>query len=210
MKKKLLLASSAAVLAIALGVGTTLAIFSATATSNNTFTAGTLCITAERNDGDPVPGPMFYVTPAQGATPPPLNLPGTLPTGLWAPGDSHTRTLTVYNPTSCSTMSAWLTSIEASMHPGGYLPMADKLYVEVFTPQGGGPDVKIGEGWLSMFLAGPVSIQYPGGAKIPVFLSANRHVKFKVSFDLSADNSYQGKTLVVDFKVNSVQMPNNP
>ena len=209
MKKQLLLASSA-VLAVALGVGTTLAIFSASTSSTNNFTAGKLCITADRNDGDPVPGPMFYITPAQGATPPPLNLPGTLPTGLWAPGDEHTRTLTVSNPTSCSTMSAWLTSVEASMHPGGYLPMANKLWVEIYTPQGGGPDVKVGEGWLSTFLAGPVPILYPDTTKIPVFLSSNRHMKFEVKFDLSADNSYQGQTLVIDFKVNSVQMPNNP
>jgi predicted ribosomally synthesized peptide with SipW-like signal peptide len=210
MKKKLLLASSA-VLVVALGVGTTLAIFSDTASSTNNFTAGTLCITADRNDGDPVPGPMFYVTPAQGTTPPPLNLPGTLPTGVWAPGDTHTRTLTVTNPTSCSTMGAWLTSIEATMHPGGYLPMANKLWVEVYTPQGAAPgDVKVGEGWLSTFLSGPVAIAYPDTTQIPLNLSSNRHMKFKVNFDLSADNSYQGQTLVVDFKVNSVQMPNNP
>ncbi|HWI66285.1 MAG TPA: TasA family protein [Symbiobacteriaceae bacterium] len=207
MKKKLLLATSA-VLAVALGVGTTLALFSDTATSTNNFTAGRLCITAERNDGDPVPGPMFYVTAAQGQTP--GGIPGTLPTGVWAPGDTHTRTLTISNPTSCSTMGAWLTTIETTMHPGGYLPMADKLWVELYTPQGGGPDVKVAEGWLSTFLAGPVAIQYPDTSKIPVHLSANRHMKFKVHFDIGADNSYQDKTLVVDFKVNAVQMPNNP
>jgi hypothetical protein len=96
------------------------------------------------------------------------------------------------------------------MHPGGYLPMANKLWVEIYTPQGGGPDVKVAEGWLSTFLAGPVAIQYPDTSKIPLYLSSNRHMKFKVHFDIGADNSYQDKTLVVDFKVNSVQMPNNP
>jgi predicted ribosomally synthesized peptide with SipW-like signal peptide len=208
MNKKLLLASSA-ILAVALGVGTTLALFSDTTASTNTFTAGTLCLTSERNDGDTVPGPMFYITPAQGATPPPLNLPGTLPTGLWAPGDEHTRTLTVFNPTSCSSMNAWLTSVQATMHPGGYLPMANKLWVEVYTPQVG-PEVKVGEGWLSDFFAGPVPIKYPDNSKIPLNLTSNRHMKFKVKFSLDADNSYQGKTLVVDFMVNAVQMPNNP
>jgi predicted ribosomally synthesized peptide with SipW-like signal peptide len=210
MNKKLLLSCGAVLTAAAVGIGTTFALFSAQTASNNTFTAGTLCLTSERNDGDTVPGPMFYVTPAQGATPPPLNLPGTLPTGEWAPGDTHTRTLTVFNPTSCSSMNAWLTSVEASVHPGGYLPMANKLWVEITTPQGGGPDVKVAEGWLSTFLAGPVPIQYPDTTKIPLFLTSNRHMKFKVNFDLSADNSYQGQTLVVDFRVNGVQMPNNP
>lgn len=207
MKKRLWLALS--VLSImAVGVGTTFAIFSASVSTNSTFTAGSLCITSERNDGDPVPGPMFYVTSAQGQTP--LGIPGTLPTGVWAPGDTHVRTLTIYNPISCSTMNAWIDTVQASMHPGGYLPMADKLWVELFTPQAGGPDVKIGEGWMSQFLAGPVPVSYPGGGRIPLFLSSNRHMKFRVHFDIGADNSYQDKTLVIDFTVNGSQMPNNP
>jgi hypothetical protein len=107
-------------------------------------------------------------------------------------------------------MNAWLTSVSATLHPGGYLPMTDKLWVEIYTPQGGGPDVKVAEGWLSTFLAGPVPIKYPDNSKIPVFLSGNRHMKFKVHFDISADNSYQNKTVVVDFTVNSEQMPHNP
>jgi predicted ribosomally synthesized peptide with SipW-like signal peptide len=207
MNKKILLLGSA-VTVVALGVGTTFALFSASATSNNNFTAGKLCITADRNDGDPVPGPMFYITPAQGQTP--GGILGTLPTGLWAPGDTNTRTLTVTNPTSCSTMDAWLTSVQATMHPGGYLPMADKLWVKVYTPQGGGPDVLVAQGPMSTFLAGPVPIQYPDTSKIPLYLSSNRHMKFEVHFDINADNSYQDKTLVVDFTVNSVQMPHNP
>ncbi|HWI50923.1 MAG TPA: TasA family protein [Symbiobacteriaceae bacterium] len=210
MKKKLLLAS-AAFLAVAVGVGTTFALFSDSTSSTNNLTAGTLCLSSERNDGDPVPGPMFYITPAQGATPPPLSLPGSLPTGYWAPGDQHTRTLTIFNPISCSSMNAWLTSVQATMHPGGYLPMADKLWVEILTPQGASPgDVKVGEGWLSTFFAGPVAIKYPDNSKIPLNLTANRHMKFRVKFSLDADNSYQGQTLVVDFKVNAEQMPNNP
>ncbi len=211
MNKKIWLTLSAAATAVTVGVGGTFALFSDSKTSTNTLTAGTLCLTSERNDGDTVPGPMFYITPAQGATPPPLSLPGTLPTGPWAPGDIHTRTLTVFNPTSCSSMNAWLTSVEASMHPGGYLPMANKLWVEVLTPQGAAPgDVKVAEGWLSTFLSGPVALQYPDSTKVPLYLTSNRHLKFKVRFDLSADNSYQGKDLVVDFKVSGVQMPNNP
>lgn len=210
MKRKLWLALTAAVATVAVGVGATFALFSDTATSTNNLTAGTLCLTSERNDGDTVPGPMFYVTAAQGATPPPLNLPGTLPTGEWAPGDTHTRTLTVFNPTSCSSMNAWLTSIEASLHPGGYVPMTDKLHVKVYTPQGGGPDVLVAQGPLSMFLAGQVPISYPDTSKVPLYLTSNRHMKFEVYFDINADNSYQGKTVVVDFKVNGVQMPNNP
>lgn len=208
MNKKLWLALASVATAVAVGVGGTFALFSASTTSTNNFTAGTLCLTSDRNDGDPVPGPMFYVTAAQGQTP--GGIPGTLPTGLWAPGDTHTRTLTVYNPTSCSTMGAWLTTIQANMHPGGYGPMADKLLVKVKTPEGGGPDVVVAQGPLSMFLAGPVPVAYPDTTKIPVHLSSNRHLKFEVYFDIGADNSYQGQTVVVDFIVNAEQMPHNP
>ncbi len=152
MKKGLWLAFSAVLAMAAVGVGTTLALFFDSATTNNAFTAGVLCLTSERNDGEPVPGPMFYVTPVQGQTP--SGRMGTFPTGVWAPGDAHQRTLTVYNPTTCSSMDAWLISVEASLHPGSYVPMADKLWVEIYTPQTG-TDVKVGEGWLSTFLAGP-------------------------------------------------------
>lgn len=205
--KKLWLIIAAVAAASAVGFGATLALFSDSTSSTNTFTAGTLCLDSERDDGDTVPGPMFYVTATQGQTP--AGDPGIYPTGVWAPGDEHTRTLTVYNGKSCPSMNAWLTSVQAAPHAGGYLPMADKLWVELYTPQLG-VDVKIGEGWMSDFFAAPVPVAYPGGAKVPLFKSSNRHMKFKVKFDLTADNSYQDKTLIVDFTVNAVQMPNNP
>lgn len=207
MKPKLLMALTSGVVASAVGIGATFALFTDSKSTQGNFTAGTLCLTSDRNDGDTVPGPMFYVTAAQGATPD--NLPGIYPTGEWAPGDSHTRTLTVSNPKSCSSMSGWLASVEAVAHPGGFLPMADKLWVEIYTPMNG-PEVKVGEGWLSQFLAGPVDLKYPDNSKVPMYLTSNRHMKFKVNYDLSADNTHQGQTLVVDFKVNAEQMSHNP
>jgi hypothetical protein len=208
MKKQVWLSLAAVAATVAVGVGTTLALFSAGVSQGTTLTAGTLCLGSDRNDGDRIPGPMFYVTPSQGATP--GGLPGIFPTGVWAPGDEHTRTLTVYNPGTCGTgMDAWLTSVEATMRPGGYAPMADKLWVEVWTPMSGS-EVKVAEGRLSDFMAGAVPLAYPGGGKVPLYLSSNRHMKFKVKFDLGADNSYQDKSLVIDFAVNAVQMKNNP
>lgn len=212
MKSKVLLSLIAGATASAIGMGATWALFSdSVGIEDGDFTAGTLCLTSDRNDGDPVPGPMFYITPSQGQTP--SGTLGTLPTGLWAPGDTNTRTLTVSNPTSCSSMNAWLTSVRANLSPDfvdQYAPLADKLQVVVKTPKGGGPDEIVATAPLSTFLAGPVAIQYPDGSKIPVHLSSNRHMKFEVHFDLNADNSYQDKTLVVDFTVNAEQMPNNP
>lgn len=207
MKKRLWLAMGSGVLATVIGMGATLALFSDAKQSNQNFVGGRLCIDAHRNDGEAIPGPMFYVTAAQGTTPD--GVPGMYPTGLWAPGDSHHRTLTVTNPTSCSSMDAWLDSVQASLHPGSDADLATKLYVQVFTPQVG-PEVKVAEGWLSDFLAAPVLLRYPGGGRVPLVRSANRHVKFNVLFDLTADNSFQGKELVVDFTIHAVQKKNNP
>jgi len=210
MKKGALFALAAAGAAAAVGAGATLALFSDTKTTDLDFVASTLCITAERNDGDPVPGPMFYVTPEQGATP--SGQSGRVPTGVWAPGDSVTRTLTVYNPTSCSSQDAWLTSVQARLTEGiadQYEPMADVLHVTVTTPWDGVETV-VGEGSLRDFLRGAVPIRYPDGSKIPVYLTSNRHMKFTVTFDRSAGNEFQDKTLVVDFLVNAEQMRNNP
>lgn len=211
MKRKLWLALSAVVATAAVGVGTSFALFSASVHGTQDFTSGTLCLTSERDDGDTVPGPMFYVTAAQGQTP--SGVDGAYPTGVWAPGDVRTRTLTIYNPASCSSMGAWLTTVQASVHPGGYLPMANKLYVELWTPHftgGGNVLEKVGEGYLTDFLSGAVPIHYSDGSKIPMQLTSNRHMEFRVRFDRDADNSYQDKTLVVDFTVNAEQMPHNP
>jgi len=210
MRKKMFLAVAALVASLAVGVGTTLALFSDSVTGDNDLLAGKLCLSSDRNDGEPVPGPMFYVTAAQGATSAPPFMDGQLPTGYWSPGDLHERTLTVFNPLTCSSLHAWLTKVSATLKPGSDPMMADKLWVEVWTPSGPGPDVKVAEGWMSQFLAGPVPMTYPGGVKIPVFLTGNRHMKFKVNFDLSADNSYQDRTLIVDFTVYGEQMKNNP
>lgn len=207
MKKKLWLMIGGGLMATLIGLGTTLALFSDMRHSYSIFTAGTLCIDAQRNDGEPIPGPMFYVTAAQGATP--GGIPGQNPTGLWAPGDFHQRTLTVSNPDSCSSMNAWLETVQASLQPGSDAILAEKLYVEVTTPQQG-VEVKVAEGWLSDFLAGPKPLLYPDGTRVPLYLTSNRHMKFKVTFDLTANNDYQGKTLVVDFTVHAVQMTNNP
>ncbi|WP_273378185.1 SipW-dependent-type signal peptide-containing protein [Symbiobacterium thermophilum] len=211
MSKKTLMVLGSAVAISALSIGGTLALFTDATDASKDFVAGTLCLRSDRNDGDPVPGPMFYITPEQGKTP--SGQLGINATGPWAPGDSHTRTITVYNSPDCSSMDAWLVSVEARLTEGiedQYEPMAEKLHVKVKTPKGGGPDEVVAEAPLSDFLAGPVSIAYPDGTKIPLHLTSNRHMKFEVTFDKAAGNDYQDKTLVVDFIVHAEQMKNNP
>lgn len=208
MKKRLLILLSSAVAISAVSIGSTLALFTDQArVGDPEFTAGTFCFTAERNDSDPVPGPMFYITAEQGSTP--GGQLGIHPTGLWAPGDTRTRTLTLYNPRDCSSMDGWLTGVSAELAKGSDARLAEVLWVEVETPFEG-DHIKVGEGRLSDLLDGAIELKYPNGTKIPVILGTNRHMKFRVRFDLEAGNKYQGKTLVVHFKVHGEQAPSNP
>ncbi|MEW8979225.1 MAG: SipW-dependent-type signal peptide-containing protein [Symbiobacterium sp.] len=214
MNKKLLMVLGSTAAVAAVSIGGTLALFSDAKSATGDFAAGTLCITSERNDGDTTPGPMFYITAEQGQTPD--GLLGTLPTGVWAPGDSVTRTLNVYNPRSCSTMDAWLTAVSARLTegiPNQYVQMADELTVVISTPYGEGsnaPTVTVAEAPLRDFLDGPVPIRYPDGSKIKVHLTGTRQMQFNVTFNRDAGNEFQDKTLVVDFIVHAEQMRNNP
>ncbi|MFZ5643573.1 MAG: hypothetical protein ACOY46_08290 [Bacillota bacterium] len=216
LKTKFTLALTLVIVMSLLAGGATFALFSdhVDLLDTDLMTAATLSLTSERDQGDRVPGPMFYVTAAQGATtapngPVPAGTPGLFPTNLWAPGDSHVRTLTVYNPVSSSTLDAWLDSAQATIR-SGEPAMAGKLWVEISTPDINNVYVKVAEGWLTEFLSGPVSMRFPGGSQIPCVLTGNRQLQFKVTFDASAGNDLQGDTVVVDFSVNGVQMVHNP
>ncbi|SEB79649.1 hypothetical protein [Paenibacillus sp. GP183] len=103
LKNKLVLISVAGLTAVGLlAGGITYALFqNNVSNANNAFTAGSLQISTVRGDVPNV-GPMFY-TNTTGA-------PGTLPTGVWAPGDSNTRGLFLENTGS---LDAKLKSITA-------------------------------------------------------------------------------------------------
>ena len=88
MKKKLIALSLASMIGMGSMVGGTYAYFSDTETSaGNTFSAGTLNMTSFRDD-IPIEGPMFYTGDSLG---------GAMGTGLWKPGDSHTRGIYIEN-----------------------------------------------------------------------------------------------------------------
>jgi len=98
MKKRILLSTMIVMLACLVVGGATYATFTDAASNNgNTFVAGTLNIDSYRDGFDTIPGPMFYTTPSEGATPTSPSYPGLKPTGLWAPGDTNIRSLIVYN-----------------------------------------------------------------------------------------------------------------
>lgn len=210
MKRKALLALGFVVCTILVTAGATFALFNASAgPADANFTAARLALSSTRDDGDTAPGPCFYVTAAQGQTP--SGVPGHLPTGVWAPGNAHNRTLVVSNSAPASSLDAWLTQVRATLRPGSDAALADKLYVVITTPQAASPYdyVTVAEGTLTEFLAGK-ALAYPGGGKVPCWLDGTRPLKFAVSFASDADNTYQGLSLVVDFTVVAEQMVHNP
>lgn len=238
MNKKLLLSLGAVVATTAVAAGSTYALFSATKPASTPITAGHLCLDSVRDAFDTVPGPMFYMTAAQGATPSqlgryptaevsPNSPPGYIPPtpGGWAPGDSVTRTLTVYNGRAdCggTSLEAKLISISANWHAGSgsYDPLADKLQVTVLAQPasgGGGANVTVAQGSLRQFMQpGGVQVLYPAGGGhplIPAWLGGpqpNLQMQFQVNFDLDTPNAYQDKTAIVDFTVYAEQARNNP
>ncbi|WP_423800234.1 TasA family protein [Neobacillus sp. SAB-20_R2A] len=93
IKKKLALLSASGVLGLSLiAGGATYAIFTSSAqNTNNSFSSGTISITAKKDDV-PNNGPMFYTkSPDNGV------VLGGMPTGYWAPGDKNTRGLFLEN-----------------------------------------------------------------------------------------------------------------
>ena len=109
-KRNLAWLAVSAVLVTSLAVGgSTYAIFKSTVTNANTVQAGTVVITAKRDDVPNV-GPMFYTQSVAGAV-------GAMPTGFWAPGDKHTRGLFLENTgtldAKMTTLTVWPTNAAA-------------------------------------------------------------------------------------------------
>lgn len=208
------------VMALGITAGT-FALFSASSpASNNQFTAGTLSLDSVRDQGDTVPGPMFYTTPAEGQTP--SGDPGLFPTGYWAPGDSKLRVLIVRNTGS---LDAWLTSVGAD-YVSGSMHLANKLRYCIATtpivptePKNAQPQCPSTNGPFPQFVAvgdlgSLIAADHPfdhGNIGLNAGpLVAPKRFYFYVSLPLDADNSYQGEDLKVNFLINAVQKKNNP
>jgi predicted ribosomally synthesized peptide with SipW-like signal peptide len=199
MRTKLwLILTAVAVMALGTLAGT-FALFSANAASNNLFTSGTLTLDSYRDQGDTIPGPMFYTTPTEGQTP--GGLPGLYPTGPWAPGDTNHRVLIVK---ATGSLDAWLTSVGASLDSGS-MHLANALTYKV-TTDSAGTNI-IASGTLGALISGG-DATFSTKVSAPVGIPKQLH--FWVTLPLSADNSYQGETLRVTFHVNAVQKKNNP
>lgn len=203
MKRIWLLASAALVVALMAVGGATLALFSATAgPADNTFVAGTLVIEANRDQGDGVPGPMYYFDTSGGGGSP----PNQYPTGYLAPGDgglsveSLHRVLQVENVGS---LDGKLTMIGADLQSGSKY-LADKLNLWITTDPDG-LNV-IATGTVGSFIDADQSFS----PALEAYVGSVVDLHFWVGFPLDADNSYQGLTAVVRFTAYAEQLDNNP
>lgn len=192
MKRIWLLAIAAVLVLSVAGGAVTLALFSAQAApSNNQFMAGTLVIEANRDNGDTVPGPMYYIGPGG----------GLYPTGYWAPGDEHHRVLQVENTGS---LDAWLKHVRASLDAGSRY-LADKLEVKVTSDPAG--MVVLAQGTLGQFIDADQPFM---GGPISADVGDVIDLHFWVKLPLNADNSYQSLSAVASFSVYAEQKAHNP
>lgn len=207
MRMKLWLALGAAtVIALSATAGTFALFTASTANSNNQFQAGTLTLSSWRDQGDTVPGPMFYTTPAEGNT---GVQDGLLPTGVWAPGDQHMRVLLVRNTGS---LDGWLSMIGADLAAGS-MHLAQKLEYTIRVDNPGGPVISSGilADLINTDVSVPVgTVELKSFFPMPVTTRPPKAFYFFVRLPLDADNSYQGEQLKVDFHLQAVQKKNNP
>lgn len=191
MKRMLLAAMAVLMAAVAAGAGVTYALFTAsTGPANNQITAGTLEIESFRDNGDTVPGPMFYIGPGG----------GLFPTGHWAPGDEVHRVLQVENVGS---LDGWLKHVRATLTAGDR-SLADQLLVTVSTDPG--KTNVIASGTLGDFIDADQTFAAP--ISIDVWDLIDLH--FFVKLPLSTSNSFQGQSAEVSFTVYAEQKRNNP
>ena len=213
MRSKLILGLAAVIIVASVGAGVTLAIFTdQDYNTENMFSAGTVDIAADRNLGDPIPGPMFYTTVEQGT------LPGGEdafnPTGVWWPGRTEIRNLDVRNMGSLQVrinrVSAQITSINGvAPQPPLSTSFAENMYVKIYVA--GFPNTKIlYEGSLANLLTIQDCIHKPVIAPFTGLYPPMVQLVYQVTMIPEAGNDLQGIVPIVNFSVYAEQTKNNP
>lgn len=233
--KKMAFTVMSGVLALALAVGgTTYAIFTSSASnSGNTITAGTINLDAKRDNGDYVPGPMFYPDALDPDGNHPYDVSQIAPSGEalggWAPGDKVTRTMILTNTGS---LDAMVTGIKATpratytqnLPSGGnrtvngltsgaeFDEFVQLAHVKVWNPDGAGTILYDGQ-LKDLIAAGqfyvPVLNELVLTGVKPPFQPGPLNINFEVTLDKSASNALQGKNFIFDFGFFAEQVRNN-
>lgn len=199
MRRIWLMAMAVVVIAALVGGLGTMALFSTSADVSSTFTAGTVMLDGDRDEGDTVPGPMFYTTPEEGMTTDGSDLEGLRPTGYWAPGDTNTRVFQIEN---IGSLDAKLKSISATVQndPNGLAPLLD---VVVSTDPAGTQVVASGK--LDTFAAGKAFTSGP----IELAVGDIANLWIAVSLPITTGDAYQAASFNAEFSVYAEQSANN-
>lgn len=215
IKKKLGIFSATGILGVSLVVGgATYAIFTDSASiPSNTFTTGTIILDQERDMGDTIPGPMFYTSTSDPTGSYPYNIggvelapPGSEAIGGWAPGDTVTRAMNLYNK---GTLHAKITKLQANVSDGAtnsgpaYNQFIEKMNIKIMYPAQNktlynGPLKGLLQGWYSDFASFRANA---GGGPI--------NITFEAHLDISADKEIMGQDFVFDFAFFAEQFRNN-
>lgn len=213
-KKKLAATMLSSILAVGVAAGgATYAIFTSTASNtNNSFKAGTVILDQSRDQGDSktIPGPMFYSASSDptGGYPydtnkNPFGKPGGEAIGGWAPGDTATRAMNLYNH---GTLAIKINKLKAEVNYAGvtsgeaydeFIKYMNIKVIYLNTPIYDGPLSKLLEGYVNT----------PDITAAPDCDPVN--ITFVASLSKDAGNKIQGQSFVFDFTFYGEQAKNN-
>lgn len=209
MKRVWLVTASLIAVTALSGAGITYALFTANAEpAKQQFTAGTLALEGNRDQGDTIPGPMFYIDGSDDGLSGEGD-PGEYGTGLWAPGDAHHR---VFEVSNIGSLDAKILKFSASKLVGNK-ELADQLDVFVYDGAYRNTDGTLVDDPPNLLVSGKLSEFLGEGKELPTpyLLMAGDVAWFgiEVSFPLDAGNKYQGDSIKVTFSAHAVQAKSN-
>jgi len=214
MNKKILTSVLLVALASSLIGTATIAGFTSQASNiNNTVATGKIYLSADRDDTDPAPGPLFYFdNETDGAAQDGYSTPGTKEDGYWYPGkQSGIKVLDVYNGSTLQpSIPIKLIGLDAVVEdptPENGVDdtiLKNAIYIKVW-----GPLDPVGvyrwQGYLSDLTNGNVH-------QFATPFAMSRIHKQTLNFQASMptdppgdDNDYQGKNIKVQFRVYATQ-----
>jgi hypothetical protein len=238
MKKKILVLIPTAVLALSFVIGAgTYALFTGSLTkTDNTMTAGTVILEANRDQGDPVPGPIFYPDSLDPLATHPYDVNDLNPSGEskggWAPGDSVSRMMILNNSGSLAaklvgiravvqssytqttkdsrlgTVERTVTGITASSDPSAYNEYINNMNIEVKYG-----NILVYNGLLKDLITGDpakyVNVLNANDLRIAPDKSGPLNLTCKATLYNTTGNIIQGKNIIFNIDFYAEQYDNN-
>ncbi|PLT35578.1 hypothetical protein [Bacillus sp. V5-8f] len=230
IKNKIMMYTFTGLIGLGLSVGgATFALFTSSATNDgNSATAGTVNINVMRDNGDPVPGPMFYPDSLDPLAYHPYDAQDKKPSGEsiggWAPGDTVVRDMFLGNSGS---LTARLVGIRAKMRESytqttttngntatntinngvtstsnnaAYTEFVDKMNIRITNAE-----TVLFDGKLSELITGDKWKKPMEELLIAGSPSGPLNLKFRAELSKTAGNIVAGKNFIFDFEFTAVQ-----